>query len=239
MLLNHLDVLEKLAQAFQRVVLALYRNEDFAGSAECVDGEQTQARGAIDKDEVQPVLAVLRPFLGVDVNGPAKSLLTSNQRHEFDLRAGQVDRGRRADQVGNVGALSDDVLQRKIINEDVVNAVDVGVVLDAKSGRCVALGIDVDNKNVKAADARAAAMFTVVVVLPTPPFWLETVKIRVPSGLGNSRPISLSRRRVSLANCRAMGLESSMESMTFCAPFETVSRETAAFSTDLVCTIAD
>ncbi len=29
----------------------------------------------------------------------------------------------------------------------------------------------------KPAAARAAAMLTVVVVLPTPPFWLETVKI--------------------------------------------------------------
>ena len=34
------------------------------------------------------------------------------------------------------------------------------------------------------AAARAAAMLTVVVVLPTPPFWLETVKIRVFSGFG-------------------------------------------------------
>ena len=35
------------------------------------------------------------------------------------------------------------------------------------------------------AAARAAAMLTVVVVLPTPPFWFETVKIRVFSGLGS------------------------------------------------------
>ena len=38
------------------------------------------------------------------------------------------------------------------------------------------------------ADARAAAMFTVVVVLPTPPFWLETVKIRVLFGFGQFAP---------------------------------------------------
>ena len=36
------------------------------------------------------------------------------------------------------------------------------------------------------AAASAAAMLTVVVVLPTPPFWLDTVKMRVFSGLGSS-----------------------------------------------------
>ena len=64
------------------------------------------------------------------------------------------------------------------------------------------------------AAARAAAMLTVVVVLPTPPFWLETVKIRVFSGFGRSRPRRRSRRLFSWASSRAMGLESSMVSMT-------------------------
>jgi hypothetical protein len=32
--------------------------------------------------------------------------------------------------------------------------------------------------------ARAAAILTAVVVLPTPPFWLATVKIRVFKGVG-------------------------------------------------------
>ena len=71
-------------------------------------------------------------------------------------------------------------------------------------------------------------MFTVVVVLPTPPFWFETVKIRVFSGLGSSRPIKRSRRLFSCASSRAMGLESSMESMTLPPTESTVSRETAA-----------
>jgi hypothetical protein len=32
--------------------------------------------------------------------------------------------------------------------------------------------------------AKAAERFTVVVVLPTPPFWFEMVKIRVFAGFG-------------------------------------------------------
>ena len=69
------------------------------------------------------------------------------------------------------------------------------------------------------AAAKAAAMLTVVVVLPTPPFWFETVKTRVFSGFGRLRPSSLSRRLFSCASSRAMGLESSMVSRTFgCQP---------------------
>ena len=36
--------------------------------------------------------------------------------------------------------------------------------------------------------AMAAATFTVVVVLPTPPFWFATVRIRVCGGAGKGRP---------------------------------------------------
>ena len=76
------------------------------------------------------------------------------------------------------------------------------------------------------AAASAAAMLTVVVVLPTPPFWLETVKTRVFSGLGSCLPSSRSRRLFSCASSRAMGLESSMESSTLLVCGREVSRET-------------
>ena len=37
--------------------------------------------------------------------------------------------------------------------------------------------------------ARAAATLTVVVVLPTPPFWFATVMTRVCAGRGTVRPL--------------------------------------------------
>jgi len=55
-LLDHLDVLEQLAQAFKCVVLALDGNEYLAGRAECVDREQAETRRAVDEDEVESPL---------------------------------------------------------------------------------------------------------------------------------------------------------------------------------------
>ena len=52
----------------------------------------------------------------------------------------------------------------------------------AESRGGVALRIQVDDEHSRAGWARAAAMLTVVVVLPTPPFWLATVMTRVASG---------------------------------------------------------
>ncbi len=56
-------------------------------------------------------------------------------------------------------------------------------------------------------------MLTVLVVLPTPPFWLDTVMTRVSLGRGNCRPASSMRRRVSSATSRASGVESSIREM--------------------------
>ncbi len=57
--------------------------------------------------------------------------------------------------------------------------------------------------------AIAAATLTVVVVLPTPPFWLATVRMRVRGGAGNALPTSEMRRRASSATSTASGVESS------------------------------
>ena len=48
-------------------------------------------------------------------------------------------------------------------------------------------------------------MLTVVVVLPTPPFWLATVSTRVRGGRGTARPLRVMRRRASSATARASG----------------------------------
>ena len=54
--------------------------------------------------------------------------------------------------------------------------------------------------------ARAAATLTVVVVFPTPPFWLATVITRVRAGRGTARPLSVIRRRASAATAAARGV---------------------------------
>src|SRR5699024_3852874 len=55
---------------------------------------------------------------------------------------------------------------------------------------------------------RAAARFTVEEVLPTPPFWLATVMIRVSPERGNSRPSSFFRRAWSRVSSRISGVSS-------------------------------
>ena len=54
--------------------------------------------------------------------------------------------------------------------------------------------------------ARAAATLTVVVVLPTPPFWFATVMTRVWAGRGTVRPLSVIRLRASAATAAAKGV---------------------------------
>ena len=45
MLLNHLNILQQLAQTFQSVVLALDRNQNLFCRNEGIDGQQAEARG--------------------------------------------------------------------------------------------------------------------------------------------------------------------------------------------------
>ena len=56
--------------------------------------------------------------------------------------------------------------------------------------------------------ASAAARFTVVVVLPTPPFWFATVRIRVSSGVGSGSPTRPASTRTAVSAARAIGVSS-------------------------------
>ena len=79
-------------------------------------------------------------------------------------------------------------------------------------------------------------MLTVVVVFPTPPFWLLMVMIRVLFGFGSSLPRSFSRRLVSLASSRPRGEESSIASMMLLPlrDFRVVGEPTASGTTGVV-----
>src|SRR5690625_335044 len=75
------------------------------------------------------------------------------------------------------------------------------------------------------ARAIAVARLTVVVVFPTPPFWLEMVMMRVSSGFGIRLVLSFSRRRFSDSSCRARGVAAALSGA------RTVSCETLSRST--------
>ena len=75
MLLNHLNILQQLAQAFQGVVLALDRNQDLFCCDEGVDGQQAEARRAVDEDVVQAFHALLLAPFGVIHQGVLEASL--------------------------------------------------------------------------------------------------------------------------------------------------------------------
>ena len=54
-LLNHPDAAEQLAEALECVVLALDGDHQLAGGREGIDREQTERRGAVDEDVIQPL----------------------------------------------------------------------------------------------------------------------------------------------------------------------------------------
>ena len=89
------------------------------------------------------------------------------------------------------------------------------MVLDRPEPSRRSLGVDIDDKDVQSSGRQSSGDIDRVVVLPTPPFWLETVRPGSSPASGKFRPINRSRRLFSCASSRAMGLESSIESITF------------------------
>ncbi len=70
---------------------------------------------------------------------------------------------------------------------------DAGVVVDAQSGRRVALRVEVQHEHLEAGSRQRRGQLTAVVVFPTPPFWLAIVMMRVSVGAG-SAPEPAARR---------------------------------------------
>ena len=144
--LDQLDVVEQLAEALERVVLALDRDEHLARGDERVDREQPERRRAVDEDVVE----VLLELAEVGVERGAQPLLARDERDELDLRAGEVDRRRHAPQPGELRAALDDVAHGRVVDDDVVDARRLRPVLDAERGRCVALRVEVDDQHARA-----------------------------------------------------------------------------------------
>ena len=113
---------------------------------ERVDREQAQRRRAVDEDVV-----VRFVHLGeVRVECAAEALLARDERHELDLGAGEVDGGGNAVELLVLGGWPDDVGEREVGDQHVVDALLVGTVVDAEGRRRVALRVEVDHEHVRA-----------------------------------------------------------------------------------------
>src|SRR5699024_5162470 len=103
-LLDELDVLQQLAQTLERIVFALDGDEDLTCGHEGVDGEQTEARRAVDDDVVDSISGFLL-FPEVDAQSPLQTLFACDEGDQFDLRTGQIDGGGHAPESVEVRAL--------------------------------------------------------------------------------------------------------------------------------------
>ena len=84
------------------------------------------------------------------VECPAQALLASDQGDEFDLGTGQVDGRGNAVEVFVLGRLPDDLVERQVRDEHLVDALLIGTVIDTEGRRCVALRVQIDDQHMRA-----------------------------------------------------------------------------------------
>ena len=82
------------------------------------------------------------------VQRTTEALLARDERDEFDLGAGEVDRGGHAVEVLVLGGWPHDVGEREVGDEHVVDALLLGPMVDAEGRRRVALRVEVDHEHV-------------------------------------------------------------------------------------------
>ena len=148
-LLNHLNILQQLAQTFQSVVLALDRNQNLFCRNEGIDGQQAEARRAVDEDIVQALHTLLLAPFGVIHQGILEASLACHQGDQFNLRARKVDIGGGTEQAGHIGAFLNNFRKRLILNQDVVDTGNIHAVLNAQCGRGVTLRVVVDHQDIQ------------------------------------------------------------------------------------------
>src|SRR3954471_4794729 len=140
-LLDQCDVPQQLAQALERVVLALDRYEDLGGRRQAVHGQQAERRGAVDEDVV---------VLGLDVlEGLAQLELSAEGRNELDLGPREVQAGGRHEQVAHGGGL-DAVVDGGVVQDHLVHGGLQVPGVQPEAGGGIALRVEIDDEHAKA-----------------------------------------------------------------------------------------
>ena len=133
-------------EAFERVVLALHRDDHVVGGGQPVDGEQAERGRAVDEDDV---------VLGADqVECPAELELAAEGGDQLDLGAREVDGGRQHEEVLEARGL-DAVEGGGVGHDHVVDRRLHVAVVDPEAGRRVALRVEVDDEHAVAPLRRA------------------------------------------------------------------------------------
>ena len=113
------------------------------GGDEGVDGQQTEARWAVDEDVVE---VARREVIG---EGAPEPHLPSHQRHQLDLGAGQVDGRRGAVEPLDRWTRNDDLGERLPVHQNVVDAGHLGVMVDPEGRARIALRVKVDDEDLE------------------------------------------------------------------------------------------
>jgi len=142
---HEVHVPQQLAQTFERVVLALDRDQQGVGRRERVDGQEPERRWAVDQDRVVG---------GADGGqGPLQAALPGDRAHQLHLGAGQVDGARQHVEVRNHRAAHRG-LSLDIAGQHVVHGVLEVPVIQAETGGGVALRVEVDDQDPPAGEGQ-------------------------------------------------------------------------------------
>ncbi len=130
----------KSAQTFKGVVFTLDRDENAVGRDERVEGQNVQARGAIDQDPREPFAQGCQR-LGEPPLGPPLA------RHD-DFSGRQIGmRGQKAETQGTRLHFVEETGDRPTTDEDVVDGRIEASPVDSDPCRGVGLGVEIDEKN--------------------------------------------------------------------------------------------
>ena len=188
--LNLLDGVDQQCDGAQREELTNQRNNDALGGGQRVDGQQTQGGLAVDEDDVV--------FVADPAQCRGENLLASNLVDQLNFSCGEVNVGGQQVDVLHAGG-QDDVLNVDLaVHHDVVDGQVQFVRVRTETGGESTLRVEVDDEDAAAVLANAAPRLIVVVVLPTPPFWLHIAITRAgpcpDSGAGTGKSTGSSCR---------------------------------------------
>jgi hypothetical protein len=139
---HQFDVGQQLAQALQRVVLALDRDEHLVTGDQGVHREQSERGRAVHEHVVHRELVQHRGRQGL-----AQPALPGHHADQLDLGPGQIDRGRHTEQVRRRGAGHDRVGQSDLAEQRLVDRGRADPVLDAERGARVPLRVEIDHQH--------------------------------------------------------------------------------------------
>ena len=174
------DRLHQVGQAFQRVVLALHRDQHAVGGAQAVQRQQRQRRRAVEQDEVV-VGRHLEIAARICDSASASASLSRISRSGSRPAPPRRRRARGWPAPGRSRPDGDATRTSAIVRlaeQHLVDRVRKRALVDAGAHVALPCGSRSTSSTRRFIAARLAARLTLVVVLPTPPFWLATAMMR-------------------------------------------------------------